>query len=265
MIPLRGNAMGYMLTGDYGSPAALAFSAEGDILYSSGMEGKVIEWDLVTKSGKEMSRSPKGINTLKVSPDNNLLAGITVDGNVMIWKTATGDELASPVTNGRIVTSMGFIPWDERLVLADETGAIEIWKTSQTVKEDTFIGHDSKITFIAFNTKEKQMVTAGYDGTIKLWNVEDFRETPAIISDSDEKVLYMAFTTEGNSLITATAGSLIKRPSHVEYMTAGLCSKVTRNLSPEEWSAYVGRDIEYEKTCQDKTYHIRVNELRMSE
>jgi hypothetical protein len=36
---------------------------------------------------------------------------------------------------------------------------------------------------------------------------------------------------------------------------------VTRNLSPVEWAAYVGRDIEYEPTCPDRPYKIKVKEI----
>jgi len=36
---------------------------------------------------------------------------------------------------------------------------------------------------------------------------------------------------------------------------------VNRNFTAEEWFAFIGRDIEYEKSCQGKEYNIKVNEI----
>jgi hypothetical protein len=37
---------------------------------------------------------------------------------------------------------------------------------------------------------------------------------------------------------------------------------VTRNFTPEEWLAYVGKDITYEKTCSGADYKIKIREIR---
>jgi hypothetical protein len=105
------------------------------------------------------------------------------------------------------------------------------------------------------------MITADRTGGIRLWALSDLTIPPVVISDSNEDIINLACNKDGNSFLAATRTEVTQRPAHVRCMTAGLCTRVTRNLSPAEWSAYVGRDIEYEPTCPDKTYQIRIREV----
>lgn len=265
MIPLSSNSIGYQMTGTKGSITALIFTKSGNTLWSATLEGKVAEWDLTTRTCKDISSSLAGVTAIDISPDNSLLAGLTTDGKVVVCQIDSGNKFVILDLGDKHITSLRFVPWDERLVTGDEDGTIEVWNATEKRIADNFQGHDSPITHIAFNTFEKQMVTTGEEGVIKLWSMTDLKEPPAIITDSGESLLHIGFTNDGKALLTASAGSVTLRPSQVEYMTPGICSKVTRNLTPDEWSAFVGRDIEYEKSCQDKSYQIRVNEIRMGQ
>lgn len=102
------------------------------------------------------------------------------------------------------------------------------------------------------------MITADNAGGIRIWTLSDLAVPPVVISDGNEEISDLAFSQEGNAFLAATPSEVTQRPAHVRCMTAGLCTRVTRNLSPAEWSAYVGRDIQYEPTCPDRTYRIRI-------
>jgi hypothetical protein len=105
------------------------------------------------------------------------------------------------------------------------------------------------------------MVTADRTGDIRIWALADLARPPVVISDSKEDIMHLVFNKDGNAFLAATRTEVTQRPAHVKCMTAGLCTMVTRNLSPVEWAAYVGRDIEYEPTCPDRPYKIRVKEI----
>jgi hypothetical protein len=105
------------------------------------------------------------------------------------------------------------------------------------------------------------MITGDKTGDIKIWALSDLSQPPVVISDSNEDILHLAFSKDGNAFLAATGTEVTQRPAHVRCMTADLCTRVTRNLSPVEWSAYVGSDIEYEPTCPDRSYKIRVKEI----
>ena len=56
--------------------------------------------------------------------------------------------------------------------------------------------------------------------------------------------------------------NLVGRPTHVDMMAQDICSCFQGTFHQDEWSTYVGKDIEYEKTCTEKEFNIKVNVIR---
>lgn len=262
MIPLKDNNIGYQMSGAGGNIGALIFSSGSDRLYSATLRGQVAEWDLITHVGHNVSQIPSGVTAIDISPDNTYLAGLTDNGKVLVWQINSGNQVVILDLGDKVITSLRFVPWDKRLVTGDSSGNIQLWSASDKKISSSFEGHGSPVEHIVFNRTEKQMATAGKDGIIKLWDMADLGEAPPVITDSGNNILNLGFTDNGRAFLAATSGTLTMRPSHVEHMTTGLCEKVTRNLTPEEWTAYVGRDIDYEQTCHDDGYRIKVTPIK---
>jgi hypothetical protein len=106
------------------------------------------------------------------------------------------------------------------------------------------------------------MLTADDTGEIRLWTLANLAQPPVIFTDGNKDVIRLAFSEGGDAFLSATGKDVIRRPAHMRCMTEGLCDKVTRNLTEQEWSAYVGQDIEYEATCPDREYNIKIREIR---
>lgn len=262
MIPIGDDTVSYQLQDSSGSITALLFSASGEHLYSSTAGGSVNEWSLKTRRGKRMIADVRGITAIDVSQDNTVLAALTNDGRVFCWKRESPEQPAPLETGDRIITTHKFIPGGDRLATGDDGGIIEIWNTSTKAVEQNIDGHLSAIKSIAFDSSDGQMLTADDTGEIKLWTLANLAQPPVVFTDSEEGVICLTFCENGEAFLSATDNEVIRRPAHVRCMTSGLCEKVSRNLSEAEWSAWVGSDIEYEATCPEKGYHIRVREIR---
>ena len=261
MIPLANDSVGYQLQNAGGNVTALIFNTTGNLLYTSTIEGAVTAWDLKTRKGNNIAGDRAGIVKLEISDDNNLLAALTKDGRVMLWNSeATGRQYTLDAGD-RVITSLKFITGREKLVTGDETGIIDIWDTGSGTIGASIEGHTAAINAIAYNKIDNQMITADNTGGIRMWTLSDLAIPPVVISDGNEEITYLAYNQDGNAFLAATPAEVTQRPAHVRCMTAGLCTRVTRNLSPAEWAAYVGRDIEYEPTCPDRTYRIRVKNV----
>ena len=261
MIPLSEDSIGYQLQNDGGGISALAFNASGDLLYSSTVEGAVTSWNLKSRESSGMMSDPEGIIALDFSRHNNQLAALTKDGRLLLLNTVSPEGQYTLDAGGRVISSFKFIPGKEQLATGDETGTIDIWNTGTRLIEASMEGHTSSVDDIAFEMNDDRMLTADRTGTIKLWKMSDLTQPPVVISDGSAPVVYLAFNEDGNAFLSATANEVTQRPAHVICMTDNICSLVQRNLSPAEWSAYVGRDINYEATCPDKTYQIKVREI----
>jgi WD40 repeat protein len=128
--------------------------------------------------------------------------------------------------------------------------------------ESNIHGHISPVRSMVFDTTDGQMLTADESGEIKLWTISDLEQPPVSFTDTEKDILRLAFSAGGDAFLCATNRDITQRPAHIRCMTSGVCDKVTRNLSEQEWTAWVGGDIEYEPTCPDKEYQIRVREIK---
>lgn len=264
MIPLSDDTVCFQLQDSVGSITALVFSSSGDNLYCSGPGGVVNEWNLGSRQRKKISDSGGGISALDISSDNLLLAALTDDGRIILLDT--GEPYDQNIINAgdKVMTSVRFIPGGERLATGDNKGMIDIWNLADRNVEASIEAHMSAIADLAFDSNDDQMLTADAGGEIKIWSLSDLAQPPVVISDSDSDIISTAFNEEGNAFLTATPGLVTERPAQVRNMTDNLCLKVARNLSVQEWSAFVGRDIEYEPACPEKPYQIVVREIRGS-
>ena len=83
-----------------------------------------------------------------------------------------------------------------------------------------------------------------------MWNFEDLKEQPVAIEDNDSWVMDLVFSSDGKKIFACSDDKTIRQwITSSDLLALQICEKVKRNLLPEEWKKYVGKDINYEKTC----------------
>jgi WD40 repeat protein/energy-coupling factor transporter ATP-binding protein EcfA2 len=261
MIPIDEDSIGYLLNDSTGKITSVVFS-DSDRLYASTSGGYVIEWDLKKRSAIPVLKDASGIAALEYSPVNSTLAALTVDGRVLLRQSGARGGPSVLNSGNKVLTSHRFLPGGDRLATGDNTGIIDIWNTSTGKAEGSAEGHDSPVISIAFDPTDSQMLTADNSGEIRLWTMANLAQPPVVFTDGGKDVLKLAFSDGGDAFLSASASNVVRRPALIRCMTDGLCDKVTRNLTEQEWTAYIGQDIEYEPTCPNREYQIRVREIR---
>jgi WD40 repeat protein len=269
MIPLKANSIGYDLKGHSGMIKSLVFSFDGKYLYSASLDGKVIKWDLSARTSLNVNTDMLQINSIDISTNGNYLAGISPDGKVLVWNPENTSDNFRIESAGKKIKSVRFKPDENKIAIGYSDGYIELWDiaTKYKIAESEIRAHSTEINDIQFNAKNFQMATASKDGTLKLWDTRDLTTPPINFTDNDGFVLVFEFSPDGQLIISGTYGdkgvnNLVARPTRVDLMAQEICTLLTRNLSPVEWSTYVGTDLPYEKTCADKEYNIKVNAIR---
>lgn len=261
MIPVDEDSIGYILQDSTGKITSVIFP-DSDRLYASTSAGAVCEWDLKRRSAARIFSDAAGITALELSEGKSTLAALTADGRVLLKQPGT---VGGPVilnTGNRVLTSHRFIPGGEKLATGDNAGIIDIWNTSTGKVEGSAEGHGTAVISIAFDPADNQMLTADGSGEIRLWTMTNLAQPPVVFTDGGKDVLELAFSDGGDAFLAASGSDVVRRPAHIRCMTDGLCDKVTRNLTEQEWTAFIGQDIEYEPTCPNREYRIRVREIR---
>jgi WD40 repeat protein len=268
MIPLKGNNMQYELSGHTGAVRSLIFSFDGKCLYSASLDGKVLKWDMATRTSTDVTTGEMKITSIDISSNGNYLAGINTDENVIVWNPETRSDNFRIETSAKNIKTIRFKPDENILALGDINGNIELWDVSTRRKISEVRAHSGQVNDIRFNPVLKQMATASADKTSKIFNISnitDLTEPPVTLSDNEGFVVVMQFSPDGQLIISGAyegPRNLVSRPAHVDNLVKDICTLITRNMTQEEWNLYVARDIPIEKTCSEKDYNIKVNVIR---
>jgi WD40 repeat protein len=114
----------------------------------------------------------------------------------------------------------------------------------------------------------KQMATSGNDKKLKIYDISDpadLTQPPVTLADNEGFVLVMKFSPDGQMIVSGESeggNNVISRPSHADYMVAGICNLLSRNMTQEEWNVYVARDIPFEKTCPSNNLNIKIEPIK---
>ena len=256
MIPLKGNNLSYEMTGHTAGIKSLIFSYDGKHLYSAALDGKVLKWDIAARTSINLTSGQMEISSIDISSGGNYLAGISADGNVLVWNPESGSQSFRIETAGRKINVIRFNPADNLLAIGDAEGNVELWDIEGHKMISRIKAHDSPVNDIRFNGQMNQMATAGNDQKVKIFDLNDTSAglpEPITIADNEGFAMVIQFSPDGQLIISGESGggsNLISRPVTSDYLASDMCNLISRNMTQEEWSAYVGKDIPLEKTCQ---------------
>lgn len=265
LISLDDAGENYELRSHSGKIKSLVFSYDGSFLYSASVDGTVLKWNLASGNSVEIETDRTVITSLDVSSDNKFVAGITDQGSGVVWNPGNSEGKFRIEAADREIRCIRFKPDEARIAVGYDNGLIEIWDVSAGRKVSGFQAHSGAVKEIRFNGSDAQMATSGDDQTLKLWDTGDFISPPVCFNDNDGIVIGFDFSQKGDVILSGSIGSetkIMTRPAYADSFAADGCSYVTRNFTPDEWLAYVGKDITYEKTCPDAEYRIKIREIR---
>jgi WD40 repeat protein len=256
------------LTGHKGKIKSLIFSYDGKYLYSASLDGKVLKWDIATRTNTNVSDGSMLITSIDISSNGKFIAGISNDGNVVVWNPENKSDNFRIETGGKNIKVVRFNPDNNMLAIGDVNGNIELWDINLNKKISEVKAHNAQVNDIQFNKAMNQMATASYDKTLKIFNIKDptdLTEPPITFTDNEGFVLVMQFSPDGQLIISgAYEGNpnLVGRPTHVDYLAKDIYTLIPRNMTQEEWNTYVAKDIPLEKTIGEKGYNIQVNPIK---
>lgn len=265
MIPLNGNGSEYDLRGHSGEIKSLIFSYDGKYLYSAALDGKVLKWDLSAKTSVDLSTGLTSITSIDLSTDNKYLAGIGADGKALIWNPEAVSDNLSITKEGKTIKALKFKPAEEKIAVGYDDGTVELWDIPSRQIIASFKAHSGNVSNIRFNSKPLQIATSGSEGLLKMWDPNDLTAMPVTFNDNGGLILTFDFSSDGQIIVSGVVtekNNIIARPTLADTFAADGCLYVTRNFTPEEWLTYIGKDIEYEKTCSEKDHSIKIREIR---
>jgi WD40 repeat protein len=200
-----------------------------------------------SRSGQEVARwrHEKGVQALAFHPQDLFVATASDDATVRLWEITSGQEVRR-FSHRSGVNAVVFSPDGQHLATASRDATARVWEVSNG-REIARLRHDDTVVAVVFSPNGQYLATASQDTTARVWATSSGQEVARLTHQ--QFVHAVAFSPDGQYVATAsddhTVGVWDVRPQDV---LAAACTRLTRNLTPEEWRQYVGEEP-YRKTC----------------
>jgi WD40 repeat protein len=206
---------------------------------------------------------PFDLKSISINSEGNLLAGASPTGNLILVNLVdrTFTVLRSEAPNR--ILSVAFHPTKKILAYGTEIlneknltkkGSVKIinlQSPTEIVKELT--GHNAGISAIEFSPNGLLIASGGLDNKLQMWVVNKEDELPVVMDNNNGNIWDIGFSPDsGYLLASCNNGEIRIWPTNSKTLADQICPKITRNLTQDEWQKYIGNDVPYKVTCQDK-------------
>jgi WD40 repeat protein len=223
---------------------AISFSPDGTQLAAASGNGVQVR---VVETGKLVAEVPHEgrVGTIAFRPDRRQLATGDERGTVQVWDFKT-KKVVAYMAHERVI-AVAFSPDGQWLATAGNDQTVRVWDVA-TEREIAYVVHEGAVRAIAFSSDGKWLATgsADPDRTARLW--EAATGQPLARMDHGGNVEAVVFSPDGTRLITVSQWQARRWLLQPQDLVVGACSRLTRNLTPQEWRQYLGVEP-YRKTC----------------
>src|SRR5262249_3545290 len=143
--------------------SALAFSADGKTLISTGRDGGIRFWDM--ESGKERHRIQERtwVRIIAMAPDGKTFASAGPFNYIRLWDTPTGKERVPAEGHLGIVRSLSFLDNGHKIVTGSDDGTVRLWDVRGAKEIQRLLDvPGKKIDSVAVSPDGRWIATGGY-------------------------------------------------------------------------------------------------------
>ncbi|MET9897063.1 trypsin-like peptidase domain-containing protein [Streptomyces sp. NPDC006446] len=192
------------LSGHTDEVYAVAFSRDGNTLFTGGADGTVRLWDPVTGSTRTTLKEHTGqVTSVAFSRDGHTLATGSADGTVRLRDPVTGSTRTTlEGLQAEGVYAVAFSPDGRTLATGCADGRVRLWDPVTGRTRTTLEGHKAEVNTVAFSPDGRTLATGSADRTVRLWDPASGKSR-VTLEEHTQPVTSVVFSPDGHTLATA--------------------------------------------------------------
>jgi len=173
---LKDGAVLKKMEGHHSSVRAVTISGDGKLIASGDWNGELIAWDGDTGGSltTALEAHSKAINSLNFSPDSAVLATVSLDKTIKLWRTDTWQIHGNPIDVGEEIYCVRYSPSGKLLAIATRN-CIQIWdqSISECIAKMTTASYS-----LAWTPDGTRLLSGGcnLDPTIREWDTSTWKQ-----------------------------------------------------------------------------------------
>jgi serine/threonine protein kinase len=112
----------------------------------------------------------EGVTSLAWSPDGTQLASASQDNTIMVWDSASGDQIGSLGGGLEDVTSVDWSPDGTVLASGSSDTTVTLWDAATGEALQTLAGHGGDVSDVAWSPDGTLLASSSHDETAIIWN-----------------------------------------------------------------------------------------------
>ena len=197
----RGAAGELILTQHRGRVTSLAFSPNGSLLPSAGVDSAIKLWNPADGSLLRTLRGHNGsIYSLAFNPgDSKMLASTGDNSEIFLWDISLRTLAGNMDGQSGTILHGAFNPAGSQFVTGAEDGSIAIWNVGGLNLLYLLQGHTRPVQSVTFSSNGSQVISAGLDGALILWETSTGQYVRSLQSNGSP-IRRAAFSPDGKSI-----------------------------------------------------------------
>jgi len=273
------------LKNQHGAVTALDLNADGGLALSGGEDGMLRLWDagpeaaIDARHAEAMLRqaapncAPGGADPPPPlrpggreawSADCSMKAVGGGKGTVVLIDGRTGQPLGPPLAGHDVgavrdanakepklaVVSVAVSSDGRHIVSGSQNGSIQRWQTAPLRLDGApLAGHGSGVASVALSADGRTIASVDDAGQFRLWDRPSGQPIGSPLADAGA-IRRAAFSADGSDILALDLeGKLLQAWPAPATWPARLCEKLTRDMSPDQWRAWLTPEIAYTAPC----------------